>query len=404
MKRTLTILTALVIAATLTLRAFYGGDGSNVPAVTADGVTRGSIVRTVAATGILEAMTTVEVGSQVSGMIQALSADFNSIVRKGQVLARLDQSLFRSALEQAEANLVRAQADAERARVTLADATTKLARAIELVDRQLIPKNELDTADVNQKSASAQVRSAQAGVSQARASVEQARLNLAKTVITSPIDGIVVSRNVDIGQTVAASMSAPTLYVIAADLTQMQLNASIDESDLGQVAEGQPVSFTVDAYPGHTFTGVVKQVRLSPVVQANVVTYAAIISAPNPALQLMPGMTASLTIEAARRDDVLRIPAAAARFKPNAETLAALGIEATPRGSAQVVWMTDGETISPVPVTTGLSDGTWTEVVDAPFTEGTRLVTRVVLGDAGSQPSRSTTTNNPLMGSQPRGR
>ena len=402
MKRTLTILFALVIAATLTLKAFYGGDPA-AAAVTAEAATRGSIVSTVSATGTLEAVTTVQVGSQVSGMIEALHADFNSIVKKGQVLARLDQSLFKSALDQAQANLVRAEADYERTRVMLVDAETKLSRARELADRQLIPANELDTADVNQKTAAVQLRSAQASVGQARASVEQARVNLAKTVIASPIDGIVVSRDVDVGQTVAASMSAPNLYLIAADLTQMQLNASIDESDLGKVAEGQPVAFTVDAYPGETFTGVVKQVRLSPVVQSNVVTYATIISAPNPQLKLMPGMTASLSIEVDRRDDVLRIPAAAARFKPSTEMLEALGAGAGPR-SGSIVWRADGEIISPVPVKTGLSDGMWTEVVDAPFTEGTQLVTRVVMGETSSQPSRSTTTSNPLMGSQPRGR
>jgi HlyD family secretion protein len=403
MKRTLTILFALVIAATLTLKAFYGGD-SAAAAVTAEAVTRGSIVSTVSATGTLEAVTTVQVGSQVSGMIEALHADFNSIVKKGQVLARLDQSLFKSALDQAQANLVRAEADYERTRVMLVDAETKLSRARELADRQLIPANELDTADVNQKTAAVQLRSAQASVGQARASVEQARVNLAKTVIASPIDGIVVSRDVDVGQTVAASMSAPNLYLIAADLTQMQLNASIDESDLGKVAEGQPVAFTVDAYPGETFTGVVKQVRLSPVVQSNVVTYATIISAPNPELKLMPGMTASLSIEVDRRDDVLRIPAAAARFRPTAEMLDALGADAGPR-SGSIVWRAEGgEMISPVPVKTGLSDGMWTEVVDAPFTEGTQLVIRVVMGHTSSQPSRSTTTSNPLMGSQPRGR
>lgn len=404
MKRTLTILAALVVAATLTLRAFYGGDEANDAAVTAEEVTRGSIVSTVSATGTLEAVTTVQVGSQVSGMIEALHADFNSIVKKGQVLARLDQSLFNSALEQAQANLVRAEADHERARITLADADTKLARAKELARRQLIPVNDLDTADMNQKNAASQVRSAQASVGQARAAVEQARMNLAKTVIASPIDGIVVSRNVDAGQTVAASMSAPTLFLIAADLTQMQLNASIDEADLGKVADGQPVTFTVDAYPGETFRGTVRQVRLNPVIESNVVTYAAIISAANLELKLMPGMTASLSVEVDRRDDVLRIPAGATRFKPSAEVLTALGVEAGGRPAGSVVWRADGETISPVPVTTGLSDGVWTEVVDAPFTEGTRLVTRVALGDAASQPSRSAATGNPLMGTQPRGR
>ncbi len=184
----------------------------------------------------------------------------------------------------------------------------------------MIPINELDAAELNRATIESQLRSSGASVTQARASLEQARVNLARTVITSPIDGIVisrnVSRNVDVGQTVAASLSAPTLYLIAADLSQMQLSASIDESDLGQIAEGQPVRFTVDAYPNDTFRGVVKQVRLNPVITSNVVTYAAIVTAPNPEMKLKPGMTASLTIEVARRDDVLRAPAAGCGSAP----------------------------------------------------------------------------------------
>lgn len=234
-------------------------------------------------------------------------------------------------------------------------------------------------------------------MTQARASVQQAQVSLSKTVITSPIDGIVISRNVDVGQTVAASMSAPTLFVIAADLTRMQLNASIDESDLGSVAKGQPVRFTVDAYPGTTFTGAVEQVRLNPVVVSNVVTYAAIISAPNPELKLMPGMTASLTVEVARRESVLRAPAAATRFRPTPELLEALG---APAAKGSVLWQVTGESITPVPVTTGLSDGTWTELIDTTLEEGTQVVTRAAVGTAQSTttPARS---NNPLMGTTP---
>jgi HlyD family secretion protein len=393
MKRTLTILTGLVIAATLTVRAFYGSDGAEAPVITTEAVTRGSVVSTVAATGTLEAVTTVQVGSQVSGSIEALYADFNAIVKKGQVLARLEPSLFRSAVEQAQANLVRAQADHDRTRVMLTDTESKLARARELAARQLIPANELDTAEVNRATAAAQVKSAEAAVTQARAAVQQAQVNLAKTVITSPIDGIVISRAVDVGQTVAASMSAPTLFVLAADLTRMQLNASIDESDLGSITKGQPVRFTVDAYPGQTFRGTVEQVRLNPVVVSNVVTYAAIVSAPNPELKLMPGMTASLTVEVARRDDVLRAPAAAVRFRPTPQVLEALGASAA---TGQVLWQQDGESISAVPVKTGLSDGTWTELLDGEITEGTRVVTRAAAG--AETPARS---SNPLMGTQP---
>ena len=405
MKRNLTLLSALVAAATLTVSAFYGRDGDVEPVVTAEAATRGSIVNTVSATGSLEAVTTVQVGSQVSGAIESLYADFNSIVKKGQVLARLDQSLYRTAIEQARANLTKAEADHERVRVALADAVSKLARARELADRQLIPANELDAADVAQASADAQVRSSAASVTQARASLQQAQVNLAKTVITSPIDGIVISRNVDVGQTVAASLSAPTIFLIAADLTQMQLNASIDESDLGAIAEGQPVAFTVDAYPGDTFTGVVRQVRLNPVVVSNVVTYAAIIAAPNPELKLKPGMTATLIVEVARKDDALRVPTAAFRFKPTAEQLEAMNVVAANGQPGQpVVWQVSGDTVTPVAVRSGASNGVWTEVIDAPFNEGARVVTRVVPGGAAPQPTPGAASSNPLMGAQPRRR
>ncbi|MEX1129269.1 MAG: efflux RND transporter periplasmic adaptor subunit [Vicinamibacterales bacterium] len=400
MKRKLTLLTGLVIAATLTVSAFYRRGGDVEPVVTAEAVTRGSIVTTVSATGTLEAVKTVQVGSQVSGAVEALYADFNSIVRKGQVLARLEPSLYNSAIEQANANLIRAQADDERTRVSLADAEAKLARARELAARQLIPANDVETAEVARANADAQVRSSGAGVIQARASLDQARVNLAKTVIMSPIDGIVISRNVDVGQTVAASLSAPTLYLIAADLSQMQLSASIDESDLGQIAEGQPVRFTVDAYPAETFTGVVRQVRLNPIIASNVVTYAAIVTAPNPELKLKPGMTASLTIEVARRDDVLRAPAAALRFKPGADVLEALGA-AAPGGRGSMVWQQTGETVAAVRVTTGITDGQWTELIDAPFTDGTPLVTRVVLGGGAQAVPASAPSTSPLMGTQP---
>ena len=404
MKRKLTILAGLLIATTLTLSAFYGRGDAAAPEVTAEAVTRGSVVTTIAATGTLEAVTTVQVGSQVSGSIAALYADFNSIVKKGQVLARLDPSLYNSAIEQAQANLVKAQADHDRTRVSLVDAESKLARAKELTARQLIPTNELDAAEVTRATIEAQLRSSSASVTQARASLEQARVNLAKTVITSPIDGIVISRNVDVGQTVAASMSAPTLYVIAADLSQMQLNASIDESDLGSVAEGQAVRFTVDAYPNDTFRGVVKQVRLNPVVTSNVVTYATIVTAPNPDMKLKPGMTASLTIEVARRDDVLRAPAAALRFRPTADVLKALGATAAPAGRGATVWQKTGEGVMPVTVKPGISDGTWTEIAEGAVAEGTPLITRVVATTSTSTKTPASAGGNPLMGTQPRGR
>ena len=294
------------------------------PTVTTAAVTRGDIADTVGAMGTLQAVTTVQVGTQVSGTILELNADFNSLVRKGQVLARLDPSLFQTQIEQARANLIRAQADLERLRVALDDARNKLMRARELAGRQLIPQMELDTADVNVRSAEAQIRSSQAQVTQAQASLNQNEVNLEHTVIQAPIDGLVISRNVDNGQTVAASMQAPTLFVLAADLTKMQVLANLDESDVGRIRPKQTVRFRVDAYPTDDFVGTVSQVRLQPIVQQNVVTYATVIDVPNPELKLKPGMTANVNIEIARASNVVRVPNAALRFRPTNEMYAAL--------------------------------------------------------------------------------
>ncbi len=283
------------------------------------------MVDTVGATGTLQAVTTVQVGTQVSGTMQDLYADFNSLVKKGQVLARLDPSLFQTQIEQANANLIRAQADLDRLKVSLEDARTKLARAQELSGRQLIPQSELETAQINVRSIDAQIRSSEAQVTQARASLNQNEVNLQHTVISAPIDGLVISRNVDVGQTVAASMSAPTLFVLAADLTKMQVVANLDESDVGRIRPGQHVSFRVDAYPADDFGGTVSQVRLQPIVQQNVVTYATVIDVPNPELKLKPGMTANVNVEIAKRTNVARIPNAGLRFRPTNEIFAALG-------------------------------------------------------------------------------
>ena len=304
------------------------------PTITTAAVTRGDVVDTVGATGTLQAVKTVQVGTQVSGTIQNLYADFNSLVKKGQILARLDPSLFQTQIEQARANLIRAQADLDRLKVGLDDARTKLARAQELSSRQLIPASDLETAQVNVRSIEAQIRSSEAQVTQARASLNQNDVNLQHTVITAPIDGLVISRNVDVGQTVAASMQAPTLFILAADLTKMQVVANLDESDVGRIRPGQHVSFRVDAYPADDFEGSVSQVRLQPIVQQNVVTYATVIDVPNPALKLKPGMTANVNIEINKRTNVLRVPNAALRFRPTNEVFAALGL--TPPDPAEL--------------------------------------------------------------------
>jgi HlyD family secretion protein len=315
------------------------------PTISTATVTRGDLAESVGATGTLQAVTSVQVGTQVSGTVSELHADFNSLVKKGQVIARLEPSLFETQIEQSTANLVRAQADVERLKVALDDARTKLTRARELSNQKLIPQTELDTAEVTVRSNEAQLRSAVASVTQAEASLNQSKVNLAHTIITAPIDGLVISRNVDVGQTVAASMNAPTLFVLAADLTKMQVIANLDESDVGRIRPGQQVIFGVDAYPAERFIGKVAQVRLQPIVQQNVVTYATVIDVANPELKLKPGMTANVTIEIARRSNVVRVPNAAIRFRPTPEIFAALGQtpDGAPRGEGERTVKENGE-------------------------------------------------------------
>ena len=293
--------------------------GKVEPTVLTQAVSRGDVVEAVGATGTLEAVETVEIGTQVSGVVRELHADFNSIVKKGQVIARLDPQLIETQIEQQSANVQRAEADLERLKVALADAKQKLDRAQQMSEKQLIPKTDLETAEVNVRSAEAQIKSSEASLVQARAQLNNQKVNLGYTTIVAPIDGIIISRNVDQGQTVAASMNAPVLYLMAADLTKMQVLANIDEADVGRMRPGQRVTFRVDAFPTETFVGSVSQVRLQPAVVQNVVTYSTVISVPNPELKLKPGMTANVNIEIARKNNVLRIPNAATRFRPTPE-------------------------------------------------------------------------------------
>ena len=289
------------------------------PTVMTQPLSRGDVVDSVGATGTLEAVETVEIGTQVSGVVQELHADFNSIVKKGQIIARLDPQLIQTQIEQQTANVQRAEADLARLEVALEDAKQKLDRAQQMAAKQLIPRTELETAEVNVRSAEAQIKSSQASLTQARAQLNNQKVNLGYTTIVAPIDGIIISRNVDQGQTVAASMNAPVLYLMAADLTKMQVLANIDEADVGRMRPGQRVTFRVDAYPTDTFIGEVAQVRLQPTTVQNVVTYSTVISVPNPELKLKPGMTANVAIEIARKNNVLRIPNAATRFRPTTE-------------------------------------------------------------------------------------
>jgi HlyD family secretion protein len=309
---------AVAAAAVLVLAATFGAMHARqrpVRYVSAP-VTRGDVVEVVGATGTLQAVTTVQVGSQVSGTIQNLYADFNSVVHKGQVIARLDPSAFEARVGQARANLISARANVERAKATVEDTRQKYERAKQLAAEKLLPQSDLETAKANYEGAVAQVKAAEAAVSQAVAGLNQAQVDLDHTVITAPIDGVVIGRNVDVGQTVAASFTAPVLFTIANDLSRMQVNASVDEADIGRVQPGQEVTFRVDAFPEQTFEGRVEQVRLQPTTVQNVVTYNAIISVDNPGQKLKPGMTATVSIIVRRANNVLRIPATALRFRP----------------------------------------------------------------------------------------
>ena len=437
---------AIAAMAVLGFGVYYLLHQSPAPQVLTQPVTRGDVEETVGATGALEAVTTVQVGTQVSGSIQDLYADFNSPVRKGQVIARLDPSLFQTQVEQARANVTRSDADLDRLRLSEADALRKLERARKLGADGLIPATDLDTAEATYLSASAQVRSAQAQVVQARASLNQTEVSLEKTVIAAPISGIVIARNVDVGQTVAASLQAPTLFVIAADLTKMRVNASVHEADIGRIRPGQHVRFRVDSFPADEFPGTVSMVRLNPVVQQNVVTYATVIDVPNPSLKLKPGMTATVTIQIDSRQNVLLVPSAALRFRPTAEMFAALGQSAPSSGdeppaagsqgawkagapggkgkpstgvqpsnqpkapdepAAELfgplvaqetvgrVWLYGDQRITTRRVRIGITDGTRTELLSSDLLESTELVTNVLTG-SGS-PAASTTTANPLM-------
>ena len=279
-------------------------------------VQRGNVTQVVSSTGTLQAVVTVLVGSQVSGTIDKLFADFNSKVKAGQVVAQLNQDKFKAAVDQARANLLAAQSNFEKAKVSVGDALRTLERNRELRKRDIMAQSELDAAQTAYDAAVAQLEVNKAQIAQAQAALNQASVDLNNTVIHSPVDGIVISRSVDVGQTVAASLQAPTLFTIANDLAKMEVHTNVDEADVGNVTEGQEVTFTVDAFPARRFRGRVHQVRNAPTVVQNVVTYDAVVRIDNKELLLKPGMTANVQFLVNRREDVLTIPNMAIRFKP----------------------------------------------------------------------------------------
>jgi HlyD family secretion protein len=333
-----------------------------------ENITRGDIITAVTATGTVNAVTSVNVGTQASGRITKLFVDFNSQVKKGALIALIDPALFQAAVDQAKANLANAKANLDKAEATEVDAKRTWDRYKNLFGRNLVAKSQMDTAETAYLTAAASTVAARTQVDQTAASLSLAETNLLYTKIVSPVDGTVISRNVDVGQTVAASFQTPTLFVIAADLTKMQIDTSVDEADVSNVKVGQDVDFTVDAYPDVTFKGTVFQVRKASAILQNVVTYDVVVQVDNKDLKLMPGMTAQVSIITSVVRNVVRIPNGALRFRPmeNGKPVGA------GRGSA--VWTLENSQPKRIPVKIGFSDGTYTELVSGDVKEGETII------------------------------
>ncbi|MEK6671428.1 MAG: efflux RND transporter periplasmic adaptor subunit [Nitrospirota bacterium] len=329
-------------------------------------VDRGPITAIVTATGTVNPVVSVQVGSQVSGKITQLMADFNSVVTKGQVLATIDPQPFQARVSQARASLKSGHGNLAKAKNMANQRKLELDRMKTLLRQQFVSQADLDLAATNFRDAQAQVEVAQAQMDQAVATLASAKLDLGYTTIYSPVNGIVVSRNVDVGQTVAASFQTPTLFVIAQNLTQMQVDTNVSESDIGGVVEGKPANFRVDAYPKHFFEGIVTQVRNAPISIQNVVTYDVVITVDNRDLKLKPGMTANVTIVTAKKENPLRVPNGALRFRmPGA---------LVDRKVTQVWVMDQAKQVHQAVITTGIADSLSTEIAEGVLKEGDQVI------------------------------
>jgi len=368
-------------------------------------IDRGPITAKVTATGTLSALVTVQVGTQVSGRIKEILVDFNAPVKKGQVIARIEPALFQAAMESARANYLAAQGSIAKLEAQAENAKLQFDRAEQLFERKAIAQADLDTARATMRAANGDVVAAKGNMAQAQAALNQAKVNLDYTTIVSPTTGVVISRSVDVGQTVAASLSAPTLFLIAEDLTKMQVDTSVAEADIGKLKAEMDATFTVDAFPSRTFKGKIRQIRNAPQTQQNVVTYDAVIDVSNPGLELRPGMTANVTFIYDHRDSALRVANAALRFQPPPELARAAwggGGGSGQRGGGQrgpgsgegggrrmgggrqgggetpdrrMLWVLRGTTPTPVRVRAGVSDGTNTEIETTELHEGDHVVT-----------------------------
>jgi HlyD family secretion protein len=390
MKRKFIILGAVLVLLTAGIVFFFNrGAGRETSSPRYFVVKTGRIVNTVTATGTVEPIDQVEVGTQVSGVIEEIYTDYNRQVRRGQLIARIDESALRARLLQVRSSL--ASAENER------DYQQKnFNRTQKLYKKQMVSESEYD--EVLYK-----LRNARTSVESLKSEAAQAEVNLSYARIYSPIDGVVLSKSVEVGQTVAASFNTPTLFLIARDLKRMQVEADVDEADIGQVAVGQEVTFTVDAFPGTEFIGKVTQIRLEPVVESNVVTYTVIVDAPNPDLKLKPGLTASVTIVARKVDNVTLVPVTALRFQPETgmireELLSGerAGQRESSFSSGEKVWIKKNGLIHPESVETGLEDGVLTEVI-----RGLSVGDSVITGMQVMQEAQSAAARSPFMPGPP---
>ena len=384
MKKKIAVAMVLLIALAAGGWYFYQKKENGVQFRT-EKITRGDLRAAVTATGTVSAVTTVLVGTQVSGTVKELFVDFNSPVKKDQLLAQIDPALSEARVAQAKANLQAAEANVQKAEVALQDATRTLERNRALFAKNYIARSDLDTAETSQLSAKAQLNASRAQVEQTRAALQQEETNLRYTRILSPVDGVVISRNVDIGQTVAASFQTPTLFSIAQDLTRMQIDTNVDEADIGRIRVGQQVQFTVDAYPDVQFPGKVSEVRNAPITVQNVVTYIVVIKVANPEHKLKPGMTANVSIITASSQGVLKIPNAALRFKWTVQKAPDRGKGGGAAGGApaageqdgqkrQGVWILEGQNPRRIPIKAGISDGNYTAVLSGDLKEGDAVI------------------------------
>lgn len=360
-----------------------------------------NIVNTVTATGTIEPVTSVTVGTQVSGIVSKLYVDYNSVVKKGQVIAELDKSNLVSELNSAKASLEQAKASLSSAESSLSYQAANFRRNKALYQKGLISGNDYESARLSYQTAMASVSSARDQVSAAREQVKKAQTNLGYATITSPIDGIVLSKSVEEGQTVAASFSTPTLFTIAKDLTNMQVVADVDEADIGDVKVGERVTFTVDAYPDNTFSGTVKQVRQEATTTNNVVTYSVVISAPNADLKLKPGLTATVTIYTQENKGVLSVPSKALRFTPEKETVGGMKIKDIANAKNKV-WTIEGNTVVAHRVNIGMTDGSHTQILSG-ISRGAKVITGISSATSDNDGDDNTTSSSESSPFAPKG-